>query len=68
MKYTLDLSGHDENGSAGIDRLGGLFASIEDAVMHGRQAAKVGRFHFRPEVLWVRDEEGETIRQDKVDQ
>ena len=58
MKYTLDLSGHDDSGKAGIDRFGGLFMSIEDAKAHGNEAAKTGRFVFRPEVLWVRDEEG----------
>ena len=66
MKYTLDLSGHDNDGKASVDRIGGLFMSVEDAVTHGRTSAGEGRFVFRPEVLWVRVEEGKVLVQDNI--
>ncbi len=67
MKYILDVSGHDAAGNPGLKHFGGLFTSVDDAVAHGKLASKTGRFWFRPEVLWVRDEEGETIRRDELE-
>ncbi len=61
MKYILDISGHDENRNPGLKHFGGLFSSIDDAVVHGKMAVKTGRFWFQPETLWVRDQEGETV-------
>ena len=65
MKYTLDLSEYDKKGNPGINRFDGLFSSIEDAVKRGRDEAR-GRLHFNPKIVWIRDEEGETVRRDKV--
>ena len=61
MMYTLELSGHDAEGNAGTDRFGGLFRSIEDAVAHGIKA-RTGTLSFKPEVLRVRDQEGQEQR------
>lgn len=63
MMYTLDLSGHADDGKAGIDRFGGRFLTVEDAEAHGRLAAPNRRLVFRPTTLWVRDEEGNVVRQ-----
>ncbi len=67
MKYILDVSGHDENENPGLKHFGGLFSSVEDAVAHGKLAVKIGRFWFRPETLWVRDQEGETVLRDVLE-
>ena len=66
MKYILDVSGHDEDGNPGLKHFGGLFTTVEDAVSHGKNAIEKGRFWFHPEVVWVRDQEGETIRREEV--
>ncbi len=60
--YTLDLSGYDADGKAGVDRFGGRWLSIGDAEAHGKLAAKSARLPFHPSTLWVRDEEGKVVR------
>lgn len=63
MMYTLDLSGHAEDGTPGIDRFGGLFLTAEKAEVHGRLAAESPRLFFRPSTIWVRDQEGKVVSQ-----
>lgn len=57
MMYTLDLSGHDDAGKPGVERMGGLFMSIEAAEAQGRLTARTGRLVFAPATIWVRDQE-----------
>ncbi len=66
MMYTLDVSGRDENGAPGITRFGGLFFSIDSAAEHGRAASRTGRFAFAPERIWIRNEDGSTVRQERL--
>ena len=64
MRYTLELSGHDDQGSPGITNLGGLFLSIDDAVDCAEDMTAKGRFHFgRPEHFRVRDEAGLVVQE-----
>ena len=63
MMYTLDLSGHDDDGKPGVERMGGLFTSIESAEAQGRRIAEGNRLVFKPATLWVRDLENVVVMQ-----
>lgn len=63
MMYTLDLSGHGDDGKPGVERMGGLYTSVESAEAQGRRTAETGRFAFRPATIWVRDQENHVVKQ-----
>ncbi len=63
MMYTLDLSGHGDDGRPGVERMGGLFPSIESAEAQGRRTAETGRLPFKPATVWVRDQENLVVKQ-----